>query len=393
MKYSLIFLLMITSILTLLSPSVFALDTGDLEPRIRSFIGDDVAIIVMGKYVTPMELQLFNYLRDQYPDIADKEVINDSQYTGYTPAIIIGGTMQNSVQIPEPYAKNVTDLALARIEFLETEKGKYIIIKSKLSDTNYPRTNLKNSPLAKYMPEQYVPVGAAAVSVAMLSIWNFIFMHGRKIIKSIVSDRIMKFVKKKEFRPNFKGIMIKGVKIRYREWNAILLSALIFALSVTYSFLTDLNALELVMINLIVNSIIYASGNIIRLIYDKKYKHDTEYVFWYWGGLATLVSGWLGSTFSLAGYTVSEKESENENRISFNINLVTYLIGIGFFIWNLLTPSKILQMSMLLAISGAFFHMLPMKPFKGYNLIRWSPWRWTIFFIPLFLTYVLVSIL
>jgi hypothetical protein len=52
------------------------------------------------------------------------------------------------------------------------------------------------------------------------------------------------------------------------------------------------------------------------------YGLHTEYVFWYWGAFVTVFSGWLGNTFALAGYMISEKSSDKklQAKIQYLIN-------------------------------------------------------------------------
>ena len=104
--------------------------------------------------------------------------------------------------------------------------------------------------------------------------------------------------------------------------------------------------------NLIVNIIIYSIMHVTRILMDTKHKLHTEYHVWVYGAFITLFSGWLGNTFSLAGYTVTDKGTEDqklEGKIKYVSTMILVLFAIIFSIWNILWPSIVIQMCMVLS--------------------------------------------
>ena len=100
----------------------------------------------------------------------------------------------------------------------------------------------------------------------------------------------MRRLKKKKIKPNFRGFYVKGIRLKLREWISVFLAAIVFALCISYTFfVNEPGVFILIFINIGSNSIIYGARNLTRLIMDRHQGIHTEYVFWYWGALITLV--------------------------------------------------------------------------------------------------------
>ncbi|MCF7862044.1 hypothetical protein K9M79_07430 [Candidatus Woesearchaeota archaeon] len=386
----------------ILSPIVFSEISLEQEQiiaeKISQFSEPDM-IIIMGNDVSTSERVAFNIFKEKYPQISHLDVYNDTDAPDKN-AFLIGGKKQNSVTrtVLESSTTNLVErnnLSLGYVTFLTSGQKKYIVMQSRTSDDNLIKTSYINSPLSRYMPKEVVPLAATAIGISLVWLWNLLFTLGRKVLRLALSGKIMKYIKKKKFTNEYKGFKIMGIPFRYREWISILLAALVFALITAYSYYSGLTDLaELLTINIIVNFIIYSMRNIIRLIFDKIYNIKTEYVFWIWGAVVTVISGWLGNTFSLAGYNVSESEKDavTDAKIQYGINVLSFLVALGLAIWNIILPSILLQMSMTLALSIAVIQMMPISPFSGKGIYKWNRKIWWLSFIPMLVTYVLANI-
>ena len=206
----------------------------------------------------------------------------------------------------------------------------------------------------------------------------------------------MSRLKKKKISSQFIGFIIKGIRIKLREWISIISAAIILALSISYTyFVNEPGIFIFISINIGSNAIIFSVRNLTRLIMDKHQGIHTEYVFWYFGAIITIASGWLGNTFSLAGYTIANKETES-NKLAKNeylINIITFIAGTLFFIWNLYYPCTFAQMAAILAISLAFIQMLPIHPFIGKVIKTWKNRLWKITFALILIFYVIIILL
>jgi len=389
---------LILLLMVLFSSNSYAESFADIE-SVRSdlteFIDAD-CIIVLGSDLSKIESTSFKLLNTISPELEDLEQINETDYNSTINQIpiFIGGPNQNKLtkEILDN-EENITkkELAFGILLFGKTKEGKKYLIFSDKAGFYNTKKNLEKSPLAKVIPLKFIPAAATGIGISLMWLWNFLFKLIYRIFRLTASSKIMKYVKKKKFKPSYKGFKVKGIRIKYREWFSILGAAAVFALASAYSFYSN-NFKTLIYVSLFVNCIIYAIRHITRLTMDKKYSHHTEYIFWIWGGLITVISGWLGNTFCLAGYTLSEKETKRESRINYNINLWSFLASIAFLIVNFIFPSMFMQMATLLCMSLAVIQMMPFKPFAGKLIYKWNLKKWYLTAIPMFMVYFLISI-
>jgi len=307
----------------------------------------------------------------------------------------MGGPNQNSVT-SKFESMNFTieknELSIGFLSFLSNNNQKIMIFSDKVGYEN-TRKHPERSPLARIIPIKFVPTAATAIGVFLLWLWRFLLPIFKKIIRLFFSSKLMKYAKKKELNKKYRGIKIKGIRIKVREWIAILSAAFIFALAISYEYWDSATTIMvLIGINFLVNSLIYAIRHLVRLYMDKVHELHTEYKTWIWGSIITIITGWLGNTFALAGYTVSDKKTKREARIQYTINTVSFMVSIIFLIWNWFAPSLYLQMAMILAMAISVIQMLPMKPFAGKNIYKWNKIKWWITFTPMFLVYMLVHL-
>ncbi len=371
-----------------------------LAGSVRNFTIGTETIIVMGTYASKSEKLAFKAASEQFPDIMQCTTLKDTDsenidLSGKT-VFLVGGPNQNLLTkkvLETPGCTTETEeTPLGVLEFITTPDGqRYVIISDKAGYDNLARTSAQKSPLAKIIPVEYVPAAATAIGLTLIWLWSFIINFLKRVLRLIVSAKIMKRIRKKEWNPNFKGFRIFGIRIKYREWVSIVLAAATFAFAISYTYLQEgMAILSFIAVNIVVNAIIYAIRNLTRLYMDKKHDIHTEYVFWYWGAFVVLMSGWLGNSFSLAGYTINDKDkkTDKEAKISYTIDLFSIIAALGFFIWNLISPSVLLQMATTLAVSISIVQMLPIEPFGGKNIYRWSKKRWWLLFIPILILFI-----
>jgi len=366
--------------------------------QVMDFIGNDT-VVVVGEHLSKSERLAMGYIKEKYPKVAELPVFSDSaseeELLGKT-VILIGGPTQNKITanvLAGGGEVRHENLSLGILSFVTNLNGSRFLVFSDKAGYGNVQKNSEHSPLARYVPVQYVPALATAIALSLLWLWHFLLKLLRRILRLFVSSKLMRFARKREFKKKYKGFKLAGLRFKYREWISIILSALVFALAVSYSYVSTHTAVfAFVLSNLLVNIVIYAIRHLTRLVMDRVHKLHTEFVFWFWGGLVTMISGWLGNTFAMAGYMVSDRETKKEAQIQYVINFLSFLASLVFLVWNLVAPSIILQMSMVLAMSIAVIQMLPMNPFSGRIIYRWSRWRWWISFLPMMSIYLLVNV-
>ncbi|NOX71499.1 MAG: hypothetical protein GXO64_02255 [Candidatus Micrarchaeota archaeon] len=376
-------------------------DAEALKGKLSDFVGANEAVIVKGSYTSVTENALFYAVSKTYDELSDIPVVDEKEYD---PAawkgkviILIGGPVQNGIsrELMKKYADNAEEIKLSagRAVFIDAGDIKAIIF-SDNEGFDGIRKARENSPLAPLVSPEMVPVAATGVGTGLLIFWKFLAGLLTKVMKFKAASKIMKKVKKRELKKSFLGKTIRGVRIKVREWASILISALIFAVSLSYIYLSPgMDIPVFLLLTVLVNFIVYSIRHGMRLVLDKHYGHHTEYHIWYKGAIITAITGWLGNTFSLAGYIVGEKKEENEGKVSFIINMATFAAFIVFWIWNFLEPNLIVHMAMLLTLAIAFLQMLPVSPFSGKGIFGWNKKLWMVGFAPLLIAYVLVNVI
>ncbi len=369
--------------------------------KIEGFIEGKDTVFVIGKYASKTERLVLKAIQERYPQIKDKQLFSESEIEDHDlqekTVIYIGGPNQNSAaaRILVEYGSEEIYVPFGVVHMVESETGRALVISDNAGHSNLPKTSPHNSPLARIMPVGFVPAAASAIGLGLIWSWKFIAMLAKKILRLVLSSKIMGRIKKKDLKDRFIGIRLRGVRLKLREWIAIFLAAAAFALAASYSYLNSIvDLVSFVAVNIGVNMLIYAIRHFTRLVMDKKHKLHTEYVFWIWGTIVVVITGWLGNTFCLAGYTVSEKNKKTayEAKIVYMIEILTFAAAIVLLLWNLIFPSVIAQMASVLALSLAFFQTLPFSPFGGRKVYRWSRLRWSLLFVPIAALYILTQI-
>jgi len=393
-------------LLILLIPSVSASLFDEIEiaqNKIQDFIEPENSLVVEGQYMSLAEKSALNYLKVQHPKIAGLPHFKENDITlvdveGKT-LLLVGGPTQNKLSsqyLNDPAFKIETDsFSFGSVSFLTSSNSKAIVFSDYKGYNNLPK-NVHRSPLAKFIPLEYVPAAATVIGFTLLSLWHFLSGLFAKIFRFVAANKILNFIRKKTLKEDFFGIHIKGVRFKLREWVSIAIAAVVFAVSLSYLFLSPDSEIVLLLIaTSVVNLLVYGIRNLTRLIFDRHHDLHTEYIVWYWGALITALTGWLGNTFALAGYNISrdDKGIKHEGRIAFFVNLITFVAFVIFWTWNFLNPAVILQMVMLLSLAITYLQMIPMTPFAGKKVYAWKKGVWWVSFIPLTVIYIFVNLI
>ncbi|OYT42822.1 MAG: hypothetical protein B6U88_02770 [Candidatus Aenigmarchaeota archaeon ex4484_56] len=404
MKLILTLLLIVFLIVPVLVSADLSSDMKGLESEITDFIGQDTLIAVVGNHATLSEKATLDYFKANHPKGKDLKVYTESNFSediNNKVLLLVGGKTRNGLSrnLFEKEEINITDnkLSVGHIYFVIDNGQKYIIFSDLFGEANYPNTAVDKSPFSKIMPKEYVPLAATVTGFSLVWLWHLLTSLLIKVGKLTLSSKLMKKVKKKEISAHYLGFKIKGIRIKAREWAAIFGAALVFALTISYTKMISLDTvLALVSVSVVVNFIVYMVRHFSRLAMDKIHKLHTEYKFWIWGAITTVITGWLGNALPLVGYMSKEKtEAKNveEGRIQFKINLYTFLASLGFFIINLFEPNVIFQMASSLSISIVFVQMLPFSPFSGKAIFKWKRIKWALISMPILLFYILVQLI
>ncbi len=366
--------------------------------KIVDFIGERETVVVVGTHASLGEKSTLKLYLDANPQLSDIAILDEvdfveDEHVGKV-LMLIGGPSQNDISrklLDEQSEFDEENLAFGRVLFLGSGDA---IIFSDEKGFNVLRRRTENSPLSDLVAPELIPAVASGIGFGLIVLWKLLFGLSAKVAKFKTVSFIMRRVRKKEINQNFLGLHLRGIRIKIREWIAVLVSASVFAVSLSYLYLyPEASVFVFFMLTVMVNFTVYTIRHSLRIILDKIYDHHTEYYIWPWGAIITALTGWLGNTFGMAGYVVSEKDTEYEGKMAFIINLVTFLFFAVFFAWNMLMPSIVAQMAMLLALAITYIQMLPMSPFSGKKIYAWHRKLWIASFIPLTAVYIMINIL
>lgn len=386
--------LLILLLLVAPSSATWDADAAFVDASLRDFLGDvnDTAL-VLGTHVTPAERMMLAYAKQSYGIIERIPVVSDAELPVESSLLLIGGPTQNRItaNLFSTQELNVTRLTYG-VYANGTIDGRRIVVMSDYAGFHNLPPKTSSSPLSRFIPEAYVPAAAAVIGFTLLWLWKFIFAFLERIARLVISSKVLAKVRKRELKAKYRGFTLRGVRIKYREVAAICVAAIVFAAAVATTYLTP--ALRWIIVATIAsNIIIYAVRNGVRLVMDRHHELHTEYVVWYWGALITMISGWLGATFALAGYIVSDgKKHDLEGKIAFWTDACSFGAALVFIIWNLLSPAILLQMISVLALTLSVVQMLPFEPFNGRKVLAWKRSAWWLLFLPMLAVYLVVII-
>ncbi len=246
------------------------------------------------------------------------------------------------------------------------------------------------SPLRSFLPPRAVPLVATAIGLGLLWFWKRIESSVSLILRKFLSGAFMKKVKKETSIPPYKGFNFYDLRIKYREWLAVGISAVVFALALALSFK---NFFLFFFLHILVNCFIYALTTLTRLFMDKHFNMHREYKIWWWGAFVTVFTGFLGNTFSLAGYVVSDKENlKNQGMINLIVSGIFASFSLFFIFLFYSTSAIFFEMSMVLMLTITTIDLLPFEPFSGKAIYAWNKKNWMYVFIPVALLYFFIML-
>jgi hypothetical protein len=388
--------LLLFAVLLLILPSGAAF-FGDVDEKARDFLEGEELIVVVGCHASAIEKSLLTYVKKNYPfewEVKPEQEVVPAHIKDKT-LVLIGGPAQNTISAQalsdQSFSQETEELTLGTLVFLSGEKGKVLVFSDPAGFNNIARRP-ERSPLLSFMPGEYVPVAATALSLGLLWLWQLLGNLIAKVFRWKLADKIMKRVKKHQLKEDFKGLRLFGIRLKAREWAAIAISAIVFGISLSYMYLDPKAGWTRILgLTMAVNLVVYGLRHLTRLFLDKHYGYHTEFHIWYIGAFMTAVSGWLGNCLCLDGYTVSDGKKTAEAKVPYIINLVTFIAFGVFWVWNLVFPMPWVQMAMLLTLGIAFTHFLPLAPFSGKSIYAWNKRLWYKTFIPLLVVYIAVN--
>ena len=352
-------------------------------------------IVVTGSDITLEDRILFNLIKSNL-NLPGLKILTDFQDIGaydsknlvllgsrktnsFTQSLVEAGLIENRVK---------KDYSPLIIETANIGARKVLLIYSKKEMVNVQSTAAAKSPLNNIIDEKYVPAAATFLSILLMYLWQV----GSKTLFDFMNETISsKILDKKSSNHKIK----KNEFVNKNEIIAFVIYVIVFAFSIAYGWSTGFKQfLELFLLNLGIIGAIALIRELARLKFCHKHKLRSEFVLWPFGTVVTVISTFLGNTFSLASYTLLDEDENDEKKFgksAFLISLFTFILAIGAYLLNIIFPNLILQMIFVFSIMIVFIEMFPMSPMPGADIKEWSFPVWLISYIVVIVSYIFLN--
>lgn len=348
-------------------------------------------VVVSGSKISVEDKILFNLLKSNL-NIPGLTMLTDAQGFDETKHLVLLGsektnsiTKELSVNFENRIQKDYAPLIL---ETANIGNRKILMVYSKKEVVNVENTAAKKSPLNNIIDEKYVPAAATFLSILLMYIWQVASKTLFDFLNEAISSKILD---KKSSNHKIK----KNEFLNKHEIIAFVVYVILFAFSLAYGYSTGFNEfMRLFLINFAIIGIISLIREVARLKFCHTHKIRSEYVLWPFGSIVTVVSTFLGNTFSLAAYTLLDEDLADEKKFgksAYIISLFTFILAIVAYLLNIVFPSLVMQMIFVFSIMIVFIEMFPMSPMPGSDMKDWNFTAWLISYIVVIITYIFLN--
>ncbi len=362
-------------------------------------------VLIKGSDLSIQEELLMFFAQQQIPDLDKIETVYDTEISdisafasSYEKLIFLGGNRTNQIisslqssgalQIEETYRSNPFVASFASSSSFDAN---FVIFSTGLEASNLENNGPTRSPLSQIMDKRLTPIVATIASITIIHIAN---LFGSTISEFFFDYTSEKLGERKKKKHQFKKEKKSSTAIRMgKEIASIIIAIVIFSISLSWTWSTNFSHFySLLIINFFVVSFFYLIREGLRVYYSRKYKLNTEHVFWPLGSFLTFLSTLLGNTFSLASYTALENEEKEKrySRMYFSIFSILFGLTLLAFIINIFIGSQVIQMFYVFTIMAVFIDMTPIKPLDGYEVKKFNLKRWILLYIPVFIIYIII---
>ncbi len=396
--------------------SAQALDFGEVQDEIDTASSDveeffegipqSDMVIVRGSKVSFEDKVLFNLIKGSVSSIQSIEAVPDTKLdidaTGKSAFILLGTTKTNSIAqdiIDSMVLDKKTALPVLRASYYHSDDGKKaIIIYSKKEEANLEDRRAQRSILSGIIDERYIPAVSTILTLLLLYLWSIFGSTFMDFLNEAICSLVLDKAHKKKCVSDKKK-MIHEIKahefINIHEILAFIITVALFAFSMSWGFYDNNTGFwRLFFIDLLVVGVVLFVREIIRLAFCYRHKIRSEYVLWPFGAFMTLITTFLGNSFSLTSYTLHDDKGVDEKRFgkaAYLISMLTMIAGFGFYILNIAFPSIIFQMAFIYCIMLSFIEFSPIKPMPGVDMKNWRRGVWIISYILIIGAYFLAN--
>ncbi|MFA5077602.1 MAG: hypothetical protein WC488_04205 [Candidatus Micrarchaeia archaeon] len=365
------------------------INESDWESANGSFevIAAKMTLVVTGSGTDAAEKALWESAKAAYPAIANATAMGDGDAAL---AIIDSGTYPLVVLIGGPSQNRMTEILDKRGVLNESEEvyGQFLVnygqngngsvvvaLSDKRGVSNAGRISVRYSPLSAFIPPEYVPAAATAVSLVMLALMN--------VARTVFEFKALDIGRKN--RKVGEG-SVYAWKVNLSEALAIIGASLVLGISISWQYFGPTPEFLLwTFINTIICLIAGIAHELTHRIFAHFFKIRMEYRFWPAGSLVTLVSSFLGNAFSVQGFILEEIPKETERWKVGLMKLGAPLLSNGamllFAFINVIYPHVLFQIIYTTSALWAMAEMLPFSGLDGKDIKDWNFFVWLASFV------------
>jgi len=357
------------------------------------------SLIVLGSDMDIGERLLLESARTQNAWLARTAEAKDSAETltaiesgRYAFVILIGGPFQNSItkkaESSDWFNETMTlDGGLA----LKTGRHNGTVVISFSDSKGYSeglkRESVEHSPLAAFMPKEYVPVAATGISIILLALINV----GRTVFEFKALD-----IGRKGKKVGQGAWFVNGINMS--EAIAIIGASLVLGLSISWQYFSSGNDFfSWLLINSLICLFAALMHEVTHRIFAHLYKIDMEYRFWPAGSALTLISSYLGNAFSVQAFILEEIPQNTPKwkvgLMKLSAVLLSAFTMIGFAVLNLYSPNPIYKIIYTTSALWAMAEILPFGSLDGKDIIEWNRLVWEATFAFISISYIIITFL
>jgi len=250
---------------------------------------------------------------------------------------------------------------------------------------------IKQSPLNIILPKETVPIAATIITITTIGLWQ---LFGGLFIDFFSDYSSEKIIDSKGSKRNYSNRLdrfnIPFIPLSTTELFHILIAVIVFSIALSWTWGSSINQMvTLFLLNIAIIGIIYIFRELLRIHYSSKLNIQTNHVLWPFGTILTIISSFLGNTFSLASYNTAENEEDGRYaQLLFNSNIIFYSIASVFFIMNLLVSHVVFQMVFIFLIMTLTIDMTPLKPLDGAIIRKWNTKKFMVLYIIILVSYI-----
>ncbi|NTV24076.1 MAG: hypothetical protein HGA85_06945 [Nanoarchaeota archaeon] len=356
-------------------------------------------VIIPGSGISAEDKLIFSLLKENVESADTIEIMPDSAGRPSRSLILLGSSKTNIMmkKLDEEgsiVSRKASSYPPVMVEMLVLDNGKKALcIYSQKEDGLLQNNAPARSPLGLFLDKKQVAVAATMISLLLLFLLHILMNAGSGIFTEFSSSKIMQKISgKKQARK--KEITHVHKYLHKGEVIALLTTILVFSAMMTWSWAPSSGDFpKYMLLNLGIVGLITISRELYRVFMCYRHRISSEVFLWPAGTGLTVISTFLGNTFSLASYTLVEEGAceKRLGKITFMLSLITFSLAILLYIIDIFIPSQIFQLTFVYAIMMVFIELFPLSPMPGSDCRKWNKYAWLGLYIAAIAAYVYMN--